>query len=384
MNGKTIRILAAIGLLVIAVLAIIIIRNNRPATMETIYVAGAKPTFDNATVQQILADKYHVRVEVVTNSDLLNIKNQQGTVDFSGVSVVFGGNASFGDELKAKYPKGIPTSGSTPIQILLTQTVFQSPLIPFVKSTDIPAFVNAGIFVKNGEVYTVSGEKMLVMINAAKNDLYWKDINVQIPGKVRFGFSNPMDSSGGRNTIALLISCQETSTSKYYVPCSETVTPSNVGNYKDFIIKIWEDSGKKPGDDNSVSFFYDWANSSNAAERIVFAQESAPFSWMSTMSPERQTLAKESLVGVYPEFTYMVTQTAVAFDEKGKKLVEWMTTDPDLVAAANTQLGMRVGQANSLPGKMAKWLCQGNCFTTVPDPLPAVPTAIKDLIKSVQ
>lgn len=339
-------------------------------TNTVITVIGGKVTYEDPEIVKILDEKYGITVKVLTNSGLDKFK-QNGVIDYSGVEVIMGGSATFADELNAAYPDGLPNSSGEPIRDYKPVTVGQSPLVLHIKTEngDIDAFVNAGIFIKNGASYTVSGESMLKMIDCGNENADWTSIGVDIPGKCRFGFSNPPQSSGGRYTLSYIASCLVNRED----PCTSTITVDQLDPVLPVLLNAFEVSGKKSGDNDSVQFYYDWANSSNASERIMFAYESAPISWLNSPNVPSmyKTQAANSIALVYPEFTFMSTQVGIALDGAGKELVNIMTTDPEIIAVLNNRIGFRAGYVGGkaqIPNVLPSISQDQSIFTIIPDP----------------
>lgn len=346
--------------------------KNTPNTVIT--VIGGKVTYEDKEIARILDEKYNITVNVLTNSGL-NKFEQNGVIDYAGVEVIMGGSAIFADELKEMYPDGLPNSAGTPFKDYKGITIGQSPLVLHVKTEngDIDAFTSAGIFEMRGTSYTVSSVNILKIIDCQDGNDDWASIGVNIPGKCRFGFTNPAKSSGGKLSLAYLASCMADREN----PCTEPITVEKLDSVLPFLLKAFEVSGKKSGDEDSVLFYFDWANSDNAAERIMFAYESAPISWLNSAVPaEYRKQASSSIALVYPEFTFMSTQVGIALDDQGKNLVEIMTTDQEIIAALNNRIGFRAGYRGKLPQILPSISMDQAIFTSIPDPKPDVSSAL--------
>ncbi len=361
-------VLIAVAATIIGLIAL------KPEQNTVINGIGAKVTFENPEIVRILDEKYGITVNILTNSGLDKFE-QNGKVDYNGVDVIFGGSASFADELKVKYPDGLPNSAGNPLRILEVKTVAQSPLLIHVKTAngDLDAFLRAGIFTQNGNSYSISGDKLLSIINCSNANGDWNSIGVNIPGKCRFGFTNPNQSSGGRYTLSFIGSCQTNPED----PCSQTITVEQLPSVMESLMHAFDVSGKKPGDNDSVQFYYDWANSQSAAERLMFAYESAPISWLASpnVPASFHDQASKSIALVYPEYTFMSTQVGVSLSDPGKRLVEIMTTDPDIIAALNGEIGFRAGFGGNLPQVLPS-INPNPSFTIIPDPRADVTKAI--------
>ena len=373
-------------IVVLAVVAVIVIKTPKPVAPNTVVtVIGGQVTFQDPEIVKILNDKHHITVNVLTNSGLDKFK-QNGQVDYNGVEVIMGGSATFADELNAEWPDGLPNSKGDPMRVLETKTVGQSPLVLHVKTGngDLKAFLSAGIFVQQGNSYTVSGQKMLSMIECENNNGDWSSIGVNIPGKCRFGFTNPPQSSGGRYALSYIATCLINKES----PCSVTITADQLDAVLPDLLHAFDVSGKKSGDNDSVQFYYDWANSNNAAERVMFAYESAPISWLNSPNvPEQyQKQASESIALIYPEFTFMSTQVGISLDEQGKELVKIMTTDPDIIAALNNRIGFRAGYVGGkaqIPNVLPSISQDQSIFTIIADPRADVSGSTGALVKAI-
>lgn len=368
-------IISAIGVIVVFVLIVLgvqMLPKPVPPTptaipVRVINVMGAGPTFSNAAIQEVLLKDHNIKVNVLTNSNLLGQKPE----DVAKAAASFGGSVTYPDDFKAAYPT---------IKVLGSQPMYESPYGFYTKAIYIDALLKSGLIEKRGKIHFFPAAKIETTFTALADGKFWKkDLGVNVPGQISVGFSKPKVSSGGLTAMTFIATClaDKNSSLKSKSPCTETLTVDDLTpDLLAKLVAINNRNGSKAGDDDSVKVFKAWASSSTPVNILMAAQENIVFSSATELPVELRQEYVDSLVFIYPEVTFVSSQVAVYFNQDGADLVKILATDPKIKEINAKELGNREF-GKTLP-KLADYISQDvSEVQFIPQPSSNVSLAIR-------
>lgn len=367
------RTLVGILILVAAAVIVVIVSSLPKATPTTdLNMTGGDPSFGESNQTMIDFNKsinHSITVldpELVTNYD-----------DMSKVDLVQGGSLSATDELKRRDDYG------TTFKIYGEYVMSTSPNMLWAKdnvnSPEFKALVAAGFFVPVDNYFTITREKLTILVQAELNDQTYREIGVNSDKKVRIGFPN---SGGGRTSVAQLLSCA-------YNDC-EMISPADYQNdarYKQALYTLYVNGGKQPAATYSVEFCKQWLNSMNRPDTLAIFPESCYGAWKLGLSDSQLSNAEaRGNVGIYILDTVVQQFTLIATSEKGLAYIELIKSREyaDLFATALAQsTGMRGSGLSSIaPTNLAAFISEFEPYNPMIFPFDELTALIKADLKS--
>lgn len=328
MNPKRIGI--GIGLLVVAVLAVIGIRFATtgggggftggcasPTVVQGYYGGEKEQLLRDPQVQQILKDKYCITVNARKAGSLEMARDIPLTPqdDFlwpsSSVSLVM-----------YKERGGIVAG---------TDNIFNSPLVLYTRPEIADALIKQGIVQKRGDTYYIT--HFDTFVGYIQNGKKWADIGLpQLNGRVTVRTTDPNLSNSGTIFIALLA---------YQMNGGDVPDAAALAKVNPALVDFIKRLGYM--EQSSSDLFQQYLTTGIGARPVVAGYESQLIEF-ALQNPNLQADLQDKIM-LYPEPTAWAQHPFIARTPNGKKLLQALK-DPDIQRIAWEQHGFRSG----LPG----------------------------------
>lgn len=355
---------------------------------------GGKQFFDDQRMKDYLLTKNYT-VNVLTNSgaDSYPFPKKEDYVKVKD-GFIQAGSINSKPEMIAKFtgdpyklgPGELPSSGD-PVKMQGEVIIGQSPMMMWLKDDRgfFTEFVKAGFLNCTGDICYIPPMKISILVDAAVSvpAKTWKEIGLNIDGPVNLGVPT---GSGGRATIAMLLSCWKPAANGDY--CSEMITPELLATdeYHAAYNALFSGGGSIPAGDDSLAIAKVWfpQPSNTSPTVILFATESAYASWYRTLSDngKKQLNTVLKVRGVYLERPIMTTFTMIYMSDVSKKFVESFYEDDVFQQIMSEDFGVRSGMYTNAPTYAGTFIDPAGHYTPMTFPLPGVTSLINKYNKA--
>ncbi len=347
MNKKT---LVIIGIVVVAIALFIGANIFQSSTAKTkIGLGGAYDTCVNASLQAEFENmKYEVTCygKGLGSSDLIKLPGDP-TVGENIDLIITSSNST--QKIKDAFP-GLPVKEAS--------AAFNTPMLPLIKTKDIPVLLEAGIIQKQDNYLVWSNESITKAFEYQASGTHtWGDLGVTHPSwknaRVLISGPNPFISGTGYNGFSLAGACMGTK-NLGEIPCSRPMDYNMLNDQlKEQMRGIFSAYGSQSEDGNVINYMKQWMYGANPV-LVIIGNESFP---MLFASSQGNPALVEDMTPIYPTYGYMSSQFANSVSDEGEQFLKDFLSNPKIAEIVNKELGSRMGYTNStLLQSAASWV----------------------------
>lgn len=367
MNKKT---LVIIGIVVVAIAIFVGISMFQSSTTKTeIGWGGATDTCLNPALQaefENMGYKVTCYGKDMGSSQILKLPGDP-TVGEKIDIIVMSSNST--QKLRDAFP-GLPVKEAS--------AIFNSPMLPLIKTKDIPVLLEPGIIQKQDNYLVWSNESFAKTYEYQAAGTYtWGDLGVTHPSwknaRVLISGTNPFVSGTGYNSFSNAGACLGTK-NLGEAPCSRPMDYNMLNDQlKEQMRGIFSAYGSQSEDGNVISYMKQWMYGANQV-LIIMGNESFP---MLFASSQGNPALVEDMTPIYPTYGYMSSQFANTVSDKGEQFLTDILANPKVAEIVNKELGSRMGYTNStLSPNAASWVPANDPMTYIQLPAPEMKASI--------
>lgn len=346
-SKKTIIIVAFVFLIIAAFLGLNHLRSST-AKIE-IGWGGAYDTCANKSLQEEFKNMgYEVTCygKDMGSSQLLKLPGDP-TIGEEIDLVITSSNSA--QKLRDSYPDR---------QIGESTAIFNSPLLPLIKTKDISVLLDPGIIQRRDNYLVWSNESMARVYEYQATGKYtWGDLGVTDPSwknaSVLISGTNPFVSGTGYNGYSYAAACLGTKNLGEN-PCSRPMDYSMLdAQLKEQMRGVFASYGSQSEDGNVINYMKQWMYGGNKV-LVIIGNESFP---MLFAASQNNPALVEDMTPIYPTFGYTSTQFGNSVTQPGEQFLRDILANPKIAEIVNRELGSRMGYTNStLSPNAASWV----------------------------
>lgn len=287
------------------------------------YLGGEKiGLFEDEEIQDILAKKYHIRLNYSRAGSFDMI-----TADTEGRDYMFPSSQTALELYQSTYGK--PAAD---------EIIFNTPLVLYSHRNVVDALEKQGVVTERDGVSYVDMQKLTDMMLA---ETQWSDIGLpELYGSVLVDTTDPVKSNSGNMFAALLANV---------LNGGRTVTANDVPEILPELKTIFARLGYM--ETSSSDLFNQFMRMGVGAKPMIAGYESQILEYAKEQ-PEEYAKVQDDIVILYPTPTVWSTHVYIALDEQGKKGIEALM-DEEVQRLAWQKHGFRTSGYESLTGEGA-------------------------------
>lgn len=366
-NSKTYVFIAVAVLFILGFLGLTIYQNSTAKT--EIGWGGAYDTCMNESLQ---AEFENMGYEVpcygkdMGSSQILNLPGDP-TIGQNIDIIITSSNAT--QKLRDAFPN---------LPVTEANAIFNSPMLPLIKTEDIPVLLDPGIIEKVDNYLVWSNYSFTKALEYQAAGTYtWGDLGVTDPrwknARVLISGTNPFVSGTGYNSYSYAGACLGTFNIGE-IPCSRPMDYSMLdAQLKEQMRGIYSAYGSQSEDGNVINYMKQYMYGTNKV-LVIMGNESFP---MLFASSQGNPALVEDLTPVYTTYGYNSSQFANTVSPEGEQFLKDILANPKIAEIVNKELGSRMGYTNStLSQDAASWVPATDPMTYIQLPAPEIKASI--------